>query len=35
MTGFVRSMYKLLMSGKSREIIDTIHSNYKHIREVL
>ena len=35
MTGFVRSMYKLLMSGKSREIIDTIYSNYKHIREVL
>lgn len=35
MTGFVRAMYKLLINGKSQEIIDTIHSNFKHIREVL
>lgn len=35
MTGFVRAMYKLLMNGKSQEIIDTLHSNFKHIREVL
>lgn len=35
MTGFVRAMYKLLINGKSQEIIDTLHSNFKHIREVL
>ena len=34
MTGFARAMYKMLINGRSREIIDTIRSNYKHIKEV-
>lgn len=35
MVGFAQSMYKLLINGRSQEVIDTIHSNFKHIREVL
>jgi pyruvate dehydrogenase (quinone) len=27
-------MYKLLINGRSQEVIDTINSNFKHIREV-
>lgn len=34
MVGFAQSMYKLLINGRSQEVIDTINSNYKHIREV-
>lgn len=34
MIGFAQSMYKLLINGHSQEVIDTINSNYKHIREV-
>lgn len=33
--GFTQSMYKLLINGRSQEVIDTIHSNYKHLREIL
>lgn len=33
MAGFARSMYKMLFSGRSQEVLDTISSNYKHIRE--
>lgn len=35
MSGFAQAMSKMLISGRSQEIIDTIHSNYKHIKEVL
>lgn len=35
MVGMFKSMYKLLLNGKGKEVIDTIRSNYKHIREVL
>lgn len=35
MSGFARSMYKLLLSGKGEAVIDTIRSNYKHLEEVL
>ena len=35
MFGFAQSMYKLLISGRTQEVIDTINSNYKHIREVI
>ena len=35
MAGFARSMYKMLFSGRSQEVLDTINSNYKHIREAL
>lgn len=35
MTGFVQAMYKLILAGKTREVIDTINSNYKHIKEVI
>lgn len=34
MVGFAQSMYKLLINGRTKEVIDTINSNYKHIREV-
>lgn len=34
MIGFAQSMYKLLINGRSQEVIDTINSNFKHIREV-
>lgn len=34
MFGFAQSMYKLLIEGRSKEVIDTINSNFKHIREV-
>lgn len=34
MVGFAQSMYKLLINGRSQEVIDTINSNFKHIREV-
>ena len=34
MVGFAQSMYKLLINGRTQEVIDTINSNYKHIREV-
>lgn len=35
MTGFVQAMYKLILAGKTQEVINTINSNYKHIKEVL
>lgn len=35
MTGFAKAMYRMLITGRGQEIIDTINSNYKHIREVL
>ena len=28
MVGFAQSMYKLLINGRSQEVIDTINSNY-------
>ena len=34
MVGFAQSIYKLLINGRSQEVIDTINSNFKHIREV-
>lgn len=34
MMGFAQSMYKLLINGRSQDVIDTINSNFKHIREV-
>ena len=35
MLGFAQSMYKLMINGRAKEVIDTINSNYKHIKEVL
>ena len=35
MTGFAQAMYRMLVTGRGQEIIDTINSNYKHIKEVL
>lgn len=35
MTGFAQAMYKMLVNGRAQEIIDTINSNYKHIKEVM
>ena len=34
MTGFAKAMYKMLLRGNTREIKDTINSNYKHIKEI-
>lgn len=34
MYGFAESMMKLLLNGRTQEVIDTINSNFKHIREV-
>lgn len=33
--GFAEAMSKMLVAGRSQEIIDTILSNYKHIKEVI
>lgn len=35
MTGFARAMYRMLITGRSQEIIDTIRTNYKHMKEVI
>lgn len=35
MMGFAKSMTKLMMNGKSREVMDTIQSNLKHIKSLL
>ena len=35
MVGFTKSMSKLMMMGRSQEVIDTVESNIKHIKEVL
>ena len=35
MTGFAQAMYKMLLTGRTQEIIDTINSNYKHLKEIL
>lgn len=34
MLGFAQTMYKLLMQGRSKEIMDTIDTNLKHWKEV-
>lgn len=34
MTGFAQAMYKMLINGRSKEIMDTINSNYKHLKEI-
>ena len=34
MTGFAQAMYKMLINGRSKEIIETINSNYKHLKEI-
>lgn len=34
MFGFAESMMKLLLNGRSKDVIDTINSNFKHIKEV-
>lgn len=35
MTGFTQAMYKMLINGRSQEIIDTINANYRHLHEIL
>ena len=34
MFGFAQTMYKLLMEGRTKEIMDTIDTNLKHWKEV-
>ncbi len=35
MMGYAETMYKLMITGRSQEVIDTIKSNYKHIASIL
>lgn len=35
MFGFAQSMMKLLLNGRTEEVIETINANYKHIKEIL
>lgn len=35
MVGFTKSMSKLMMLGRTQEVIDTVESNIKHIKEML
>lgn len=35
MTGFTKAMYKMLITGRTKEIIDTVASNARHLKEVL
>ena len=35
MVGFTKSMSKLLMMGRGKEVIDTVESNIKHLKEML
>ena len=35
MLGFAQSMYKLMINGRTKEILDTITSNFRHMKEVL
>lgn len=34
MTGFAQAMYRMMISGRSKEIVETIEANYKHIKEI-
>ncbi|MNS87413.1 Pyruvate dehydrogenase [ubiquinone] [compost metagenome] len=34
MVGMAKSMSKLMLGGKMQEVIDTIKSNYKHLKEL-
>ena len=34
MLGFAQTMYKLMMEGRSKEVMDTIDTNLKHWKEV-
>lgn len=33
--GFALSMSKLMLSGRMDDVLETVKSNYKHIKEVL
>lgn len=35
MVGFAKSMYKLVLNGRSQEVVDTVQANLKHLKEVL
>ena len=32
--GMAKSMSKLMLGGKMQEVLDTIKSNYKHLKEL-
>lgn len=34
MAGFTKAMYRMLLTGRGQEIVDTINSNYRHIKEI-
>lgn len=35
MLGFAQSMYKLILNGRTKEVMETINSNIKHWKEAL
>ena len=35
MKGFAQSMYRMMINGRSQEVMDTIDSNLKHLKEIL
>lgn len=35
MLGFAQAMYRMMLTGRSKDILDTIHTNIKHLKEVL
>lgn len=34
MSGFIKAMYRMLITGRSQEIMDTVHSNARHMKEI-
>lgn len=34
MTGFAQSMFKLMLQGRTKDVLDTIHMNYRHMKEI-
>lgn len=35
MLGFAHTMYRMMLTGRSKDVLDTIHTNIKHLKEVL
>ncbi|MCD8262527.1 MAG: thiamine pyrophosphate-dependent enzyme [Bacteroides sp.] len=34
MTGFAQSMFKLMIHGRTKDVLDTIQMNYRHMKEI-
>lgn len=35
MLGFAHTMYRMMLTGRTKDVLDTIHTNMKHLKEVL